>query len=99
MMLCIKKIEDIKKIFAIILVVAISSNALAQAEEDPETAAARALFESSKSSGASSIAGGACVKYIEKKNMTRGQNFKPNGDAYFISIGTNEIKAPIKSIS
>jgi hypothetical protein len=95
-----KKIEDVKKIFATLLVVALSTNTFAQnVDEDPEIAAQRAMFESAKKSGANEVSGGACKKFISKKRWKIGQNFKKNGDPFFIAIGISEVKAPIVSTS
>ena len=95
-----KKIEDVRKIYAMLLVIALSTNTFAQnADEDPEMAAQRAMFESAKKSGANEVSGGACKKFISKKRWKIGQNFKKNGDPFFIAIGISEEKAPIMSTS
>ena len=95
-----KKIEDVRKIYAMLLVIALSTNTFAQnADEDPEMAAQRAMFESAKKSGANEVSGGACKKFISKKRWKIGQNFKKNGDPFFIAIGISEVKAPIMSTS
>ena len=95
-----KKIENVKKIFATLLVVALSTNTFAQnVDEDPEMAAQRAVFESAKKSGANEVSGGACQRFISNKEWKIGQNFKKNGDPFFIAIGISEVKAPIISRS
>ena len=67
-----KKIEDITKIFAMLFVVALSTNTFAQnADEDPEMAAQRAMLESAKKSGANEVSGGACQRFISKKRWNK----------------------------
>ena len=63
-----RKIKDVTKILAMLLFVSLSTSAFAQnADEDPDMAAQRAMFESAKKSGANEFSGGACKKYISKK--------------------------------
>ena len=95
-----RKIKDVTKIFAMLLFVSLSTSAFAQnADEDPDMAAQRAMFESAKKSGANEFSGGACKKFMSKKRWKIGQNFKKNGDPFFVAVGISEVKAPIMSTS
>tara|TARA_B100000767_G_C19775881_1_gene542566 strand:+ start:4741 stop:6141 length:1401 start_codon:yes stop_codon:yes gene_type:complete len=95
-----KKNIQFKGVFLALFVISVPSNILAQSNaDDPEMAAQKAKFEQQKNSGVMEVSGGACQKYVNKKNWKNGENFKKNGDSFFVAVGTSEVKAPINSSS
>ncbi len=67
-----KKNIQFKGVFLALFVISVPSNILAQSTaDDPEMAAQKAKFEQQKNSGVMEVSGGACQKYVNKKNIEK----------------------------